>query len=89
VQVNAINPGSVTTDRFRHRLDIVMKKTGLDEASAMERHRHELDITSFGTPEDIAGLVRFVVSPRGRLFHGAALDMDGGQIVPLRMSNYE
>ncbi len=89
VQVNAVNPGSVTTDRFRHRLDIIMKKTGLDEAAAIERHRRELDITRFGTPEDIAGLVRFIVSPRGRLIHGASLDMDGGQGVPLRMSNYD
>ena len=89
VQVNAVNPGSVTTDRFRHRLDTIMRKTGLDEAAAMERHRRELDITRFGTPEDIAALVRFVVSPRGRLLHGAAIDMDGGQSVPLRMSNYD
>lgn len=89
VQVNAVNPGSVTTDRFRHRLDIIKKKTGLDEAAAIERHRRELDITRFGTPDDIAALVRFVVSPRGRLLHGASLDIDGGQGVPLRMSNYE
>ncbi|HUI14707.1 MAG TPA: SDR family NAD(P)-dependent oxidoreductase [Xanthobacteraceae bacterium] len=89
VQVNAVNPGSVDTDRFRHRLAIIMKKTGLDEAAAIERHRRELDITRFGTPEDIAALVRFVVSPRGRLLHGAAVDMDGGQSVPLRMSNYD
>jgi 3-oxoacyl-[acyl-carrier protein] reductase len=89
VQVNAVNPGSVTTDRFRHRLDTIMRKTGLDEAAAIERHRRELDITRFGTPEDIAALVRFVVSPRGRLLHGAAIDMDGGQSVPLRMSNYD
>lgn len=89
VQVNAVNPGSVTTDRFRHRLDIIMKKTGLDEAAAIERHRRELDITRFGTPEDIAGMVRFIVSPRGRLLHGASLDIDGGQGVPLRMSKYD
>ncbi len=89
VQVNAVNPGSVTTDRFRHRLAIIMRKTGLDEAAAIERHRRELDITRFGTPEDIAALVRFVVSPRGRLLHGSAIDMDGGQSVPLRMSNYD
>lgn len=89
VQVNAVNPGSVTTDRFRHRLEIIMRKTGLDEAAAIERHRSELDITRFGTPEDIAALVRFVVSPRGRLLHGSTIDMDGGQSVPLRMSNYD
>ena len=89
VQVNAVNPGSVKTDRFRHRLAAIMAKTGLDGAAAIERHRAELDITRFGTPADIAGLVRFIVSPRGRLLHGAAIDMDGGQSVPLRMAKYD
>ena len=89
IQVNAVNPGSIMTDRFRHRLDIIKQKTGLDEAAAIERHRRELDITRFGTPEDVAAMVRFIVSPRGRLLHGSAIDIDGGQIVPLRMSVYE
>jgi hypothetical protein len=34
-------------------------------------------------------MVRFIVSPRGRLLHGSAVDMDGGQIVPPRMSVYD
>jgi NAD(P)-dependent dehydrogenase (short-subunit alcohol dehydrogenase family) len=89
VQVNTVNPGSITTDRFRHRLDIIMKKTGLDEEAARERHRRELDITRFGTPQDIAALVRFIASPQARLLHGVAIDIDGGQIVPLRMSIYD
>ncbi len=89
IQVNAVNPGSVKTDRFRGRLERVMKKTGLDEAAASERHRQDLDVTRFGTPEDIAGMVRFIVSPPGRWLHGAAIDMDGGQVSPLRMSMYD
>ncbi|MGC1776340.1 MAG: SDR family NAD(P)-dependent oxidoreductase [Xanthobacteraceae bacterium] len=89
VQVNAVNPGSIKTDRFRGRLAKVMQKTGLDEAAATERHRQDLDITRFGMPADIAGLVRFIVSPRGSLLHGTAIDMDGGQVNPLRMSMYE
>jgi 3-oxoacyl-[acyl-carrier protein] reductase len=89
VQVNTVNPGSVATDRFRHRLDIIMKRTGLDEPAAIEHHRNELDITRFGKPADIAGLVAFIVSPRGRWLHGAAIDMDGGQVDPLRMSRYD
>ncbi len=89
VQVNAVNPGSVKTDRFRGRLDRIMNKTGLDEFAATERHRQDLDITRFGTPEDIAGMVRFIVSPPGRWLHGTAIDMDGGQSAPLRMSKYD
>ena len=89
VQVNSVNPGSVDTDRFRHRLGIIMKRTGLDETAAIEHHRRELDITRFGKPDDVAGLIAFIVSPRGRWLHGAAIDMDGGQVEPLRMSKYD
>jgi 3-oxoacyl-[acyl-carrier protein] reductase len=89
VQVNAVNPGSVTTDRFRHRLNTIMEKTGLDKAAAIEHHRREIDITRFGTPEDVAAMVRFIVSPRARWLHGSAIDIDGGQITPLRMSVYD
>ena len=89
VQVNSVNPGSVDTDRFRHRLGIIMKRTGLDETAAIEHHRKELDITRFGKPEDVAGLVAFIVSPRGRWLHGSTIDMDGGQVDPLRMSKYD
>jgi 3-oxoacyl-[acyl-carrier protein] reductase len=89
VQVLAVNPGSVDTDRFRHRLATIMRRTGLGEAEAIEHHRRELDITRFGTPRDVAGLVAFAVSERGRWLHGTAIDIDGGQVDPLRMSRYD
>jgi 3-oxoacyl-[acyl-carrier protein] reductase len=89
VQTNTINPGSVETDRFSGRLALIRKKTGMDEASAKEHHRRELDITRFGKPEDIGALVEFLSSPRGRWIHGAAIDIDGGQVDPLRMFRYD
>jgi 3-oxoacyl-[acyl-carrier protein] reductase len=89
IQVNTVNPGSVDTGRFRQRLAVIMQRTGLDEAAAIEHHRRELDITRFGLPQDVAALVAFVVSPRGRWLHGAAIDIDGGQVDPLRMSRYD
>ena len=89
VQVNSVHPGSVDTDRFRGRLERVMRRTGLDQAAATEHHRKELNITRFGRPEDIAALVAFIVSPRGRWLHGTGIDMDGGQVEPLRMSRYD
>lgn len=89
VQVLAVNPGSVETDRFRHRIDIIMKATGLGETDAIEHHRRELDITRFGTPQDISAMVAFAVSSRGRWLQGTAIDIDGGQVDPLRMSRYD
>jgi 3-oxoacyl-[acyl-carrier protein] reductase len=89
VQVNMVHPGSVDTDRFRGRLDKIRTQTGLDEAAAVEHHRKELNITRFGRPEDVAGLVAFIVGPRGRWLHNAGIDIDGGQVEPLRMSRYD
>ncbi len=89
IQVNTVNPGSVDTDRFRHRLALIMKKTDLDEAQAIEHHRKELDITRFGTPQDVANMVRFIVSPGSSWLHGSTIDIDGGQVAPLRMAAYD
>src|SRR6185503_18207005 len=89
VQVNMVHPGSVDTDRLRGRLGIVMQRTGLAEDAAIEHHRRELNITRFGRPQDVAGLVAFIVSPRGRWLHGTGIDIDGGQVEPLRMSKYD
>lgn len=89
VQTNTINPGSVETDRFAGRLALITKKTGMDAATAKEHHRRELDIVRFGKPDDIGALVEFITSPRGRWIHGAAIDIDGGQVDPLRMFRYD
>jgi NAD(P)-dependent dehydrogenase (short-subunit alcohol dehydrogenase family) len=48
-----------------------MERTGKSEAETREWHRADANITRFGTPEDIGGLVAFIVSGRGRWLHGA------------------
>lgn len=89
IQVLAINPGSVHTDRLAHRLKKIRDKTGLSEDEALEHHRKELDITRFGLPEDVSALVAFAISEKGRWLHGTGIDIDGGQVDPLRMSRYD
>src|SRR6185503_16527434 len=69
VQVNSVHPGSVDTDRFRGRLERIMQRTGLDEAPARQAPRKEDHHTPVGPAEDNAGLVAFIVSPRGRWLH--------------------
>jgi 3-oxoacyl-[acyl-carrier protein] reductase len=80
VQVNSINPGHVETERLWRRLKADMDRTGKSEADVREQHIREINLTRFGTPEDIAGLIAFMVSPRGRWLHGATVDMDGGEV---------
>jgi len=79
VQVNAINPGPVRTDRLEARLKILAREKGIDRADAEGEMVREMRITRVGEPEDVASLVAYVVSPEARLLHGAFIDLDGGE----------
>jgi 3-oxoacyl-[acyl-carrier protein] reductase len=79
VQVNAISPGRVRTDRLTRRLAALASGTGLSPAEAEQRMIQEAGITRFGEPEEIAELVTYLVSSKGRFFHGSLIDIDGGE----------
>jgi 3-oxoacyl-[acyl-carrier protein] reductase len=70
----------VETERLWRRIKADMERTGKDEAAVREWHRADIGVTRFGTPEDIAGLIAFLCSARGRWMHGATIDMDGGEV---------
>jgi NAD(P)-dependent dehydrogenase (short-subunit alcohol dehydrogenase family) len=78
VQVNAINPGSIRTDRFRRLLAQQAAEQNIPPEHAERKIIEMNKITRIGEPEDIAALVAFVVSPEGRLLQGALIDMDAG-----------
>jgi 3-oxoacyl-[acyl-carrier protein] reductase len=80
VQVNCIHPSYVETERFWRRIKADMERTDQNEAAVREWHRKDIGVTRFGTPADVAGLVAFIASPRGRWLHGATIDMDGGEV---------
>jgi 3-oxoacyl-[acyl-carrier protein] reductase len=76
--VNAVSPGSVRTDRLKKRLQDLATENGIDLAAAEKQFVATERVTRIGEPEDIAGLVAFVVGPEGRFLQGALIDMDGG-----------
>ncbi len=79
VQVNAINPGRVKTERFQSTLAEEAALHGGDQAAAMRAIVRKSSIVRLGEPEDIASLAAFMVSPQSRYMQGALVDMDGGQ----------
>lgn len=78
VQVNAINPGTIRTDRFTKRLVAQAAQQGIDLAAAEREYVRNAKVTKIGEPEDIANLVAFIAGPEGRLLQGALIDMDAG-----------
>jgi 3-oxoacyl-[acyl-carrier protein] reductase len=79
VQVNAINPGRVKTDRFQQTLAAEAAHHGGDLNAALQAIIRKSNIVRLGEPEDVASLAAFMVSPQSRYMHGSLIDLDGGQ----------
>lgn len=79
VRVNAINPGSIATDRLTARVKTHSAQRGVSETEAMAEMAAALGVTRFGQPAEIAAAAVFLASPAAAYIQGAILDVDGGQ----------
>lgn len=79
VQVNAINPGRVRTDRLKQLLVDEATHYGGDMDATLEAIARKSNIVRLGEPDDIACLAAFMVSPLSRYMQGSLIDLDGGQ----------
>jgi NAD(P)-dependent dehydrogenase (short-subunit alcohol dehydrogenase family) len=79
VQVNAINPGRVRTDRFRSMIAAQAAQHGGDLEAAMQEIARKAHIVRIGEPQDVANLAAFILSPESRYLQGSLIDLDGGQ----------
>ncbi|QDV08498.1 3-oxoacyl-[acyl-carrier-protein] reductase FabG [Planctomycetes bacterium Poly30] len=78
VQVNAIAPGWVDTAMARQGIEGMAKGLGLtfDEAHALAMK--DVPLGRMGQPEDVAGLVAWLVSRDAHGVTGQTIDMNGG-----------
>ena len=79
VRVNAINPGSIATERLQKRLERFADEQGIDREQAAQRMAQAMGVARFGDPAEIARAVAFLASPQSAYCQGAILDVDGGQ----------
>ncbi|MFC4029862.1 SDR family oxidoreductase [Streptomyces polygonati] len=80
VQVNSVMPGAVMTGRRRSYLEHWAPAHGMTVEQAIAAFPGEADIERYGTPEEIAELMAFLVSPAARWMTGSVLRMDGGEV---------
>jgi len=79
IRVNAINPGSIATDRLQTRLKTFATENNIPIAEAAKEMALKQGIGRFGTPEEIARVVTFMASPAAEYCQGSVVDVDGGQ----------
>jgi 3-oxoacyl-[acyl-carrier protein] reductase len=78
VRVNVINPGSIATDRLTLRIKKLAAELKISEEAAAKRLAEQQGIARFGTAEEVADVVAFLVSGRAAYVQGAVIGVDGG-----------
>lgn len=79
VQVNAINPGRIKTDRFKMLMADEAARHGGDMEAASREIVRRVNVVRLGEPEDVANLAAYMLSPSSRFMQGAFVDLDGGE----------
>jgi 3-oxoacyl-[acyl-carrier protein] reductase len=80
VHVNSIVPGAVMTGRRRSFLEKWAPAHHMSVEEAIDRFPEQAQISRYGQPEEIAGLLAYMVSPAAKWMTGSSLRMDGGEI---------
>ncbi len=78
IAVNAICPGWVDTEMARSGMQAIADATGQSFEEAKRDALAQVPQQRMGEPDEIAGLVEFLLSPDARGFTGQALDPNGG-----------
>lgn len=80
VQVNSVVPGPVMTGRRRSFMERWAPAHGMSIDQALKEFPEKTGIARYGEPEEIAGLLAYLVSAEARWLTGASVRMDGGEI---------
>jgi 3-oxoacyl-[acyl-carrier protein] reductase len=80
VQVNSVVPGAVMTGRRRSFMEHWAPEHNMSVEEAIKQFPAKAGIARYGTPEEIADLMAYLVSPAAKWMTGTLVRMDGGEI---------
>jgi len=79
IKVNAINPGTIATERLQTRINKIAIERSLPIEQAASEMARNFGVARFGDPSEIASAVVFLASSLSSYCQGTILDIDGGQ----------
>ena len=80
VRLNGVAPGPVRTP--------LLEAAMVDPATRKQIENIDIPIGRFGTPEDVAAFVSFLLGPEATWMHGSVLYLDGGNDAEIRPDRY-
>jgi 3-oxoacyl-[acyl-carrier protein] reductase len=80
VQVNSVVPGPIMTERRKTFMQKWAPAHGMTAEEATKKFPAEAGISRYGTAEEVADLMAFLVSPVAKWLTGTSVRIDGGEI---------
>jgi NAD(P)-dependent dehydrogenase (short-subunit alcohol dehydrogenase family) len=77
IRVNAILPGIITGPRMEGVIRDRANQVGVSYATMEQEYLNRISLRRMTGPEDVAGMVLFLLSPLGRNISGQSLGVDG------------
>jgi 2,3-dihydro-2,3-dihydroxybenzoate dehydrogenase len=78
IRVNCISPGHIMTELYERALERRAGLRGISIEQVTSEEEAAVPLGRFGTPDDIANVIGFLVSDAGAYVTGQRLNVDGG-----------
>ncbi|MCS6966093.1 MAG: SDR family oxidoreductase [Candidatus Kapabacteria bacterium] len=79
ITVNAILPGSISTQRLQKLWEYQAQQSGISVEEVVARAIEQIPAGRIGQPHDIAALAAFLASPAAAYITGVCIPVDGGR----------
>jgi 3-oxoacyl-[acyl-carrier protein] reductase len=80
ILINTVAPGRIATDRIAFLDQLKADKLGVTREQVMEESQMTIPLKRYGTPEEFANVVTFLLSDANTYMTGSSFLVDGGMV---------
>ncbi|WP_453990165.1 SDR family oxidoreductase [Bacillus nitroreducens] len=80
ILINTVAPGRIATDRVAHLDNVNAEKLGKSIEEVQQMFKETIPLKRYGTPEEFANFVTFLLSDANSYMTGQAYVVDGGMV---------